>query len=180
MFTISSSVRYAGKSSEAPRRNVLHAPILFSICLLSSSLTFIAPEVMKGGRMRAFPDGAGHIGWAPLSHRNGARMRDLIYAKGLTIQKTCSAHVHALVACMPFTSRGPLRLALFGSSFLGDVTPETDAERFCRSLAFRRWRLVVCSCRLRDRAIGLAHGVEPDIELPATTAWPLIVAFGVP
>jgi len=91
MFTIFvvAYLFYAGKSVGGPTSQVLHTPIFFSICLLSSSLTIHrAVQSWKRGRMRSF------AGWWLVTIGLGAAFlagtalewRDLIYAKGLTIQ----------------------------------------------------------------------------------------------
>jgi cytochrome c oxidase subunit 3 len=92
MFTIFvvAYLFYAGKSLGGPSpKDVLHAPIVFSVCLLSSSVTIHrALQSWKRGRMRSFAAwwlvtiglGAAFLGGTALE------WRDLIYDKGLTIQ----------------------------------------------------------------------------------------------
>src|SRR5712691_242381 len=47
---------YIGKSLTGPQpKDVLHVPVLFTICLLSSSLTIhFAVKMLKGGNVRSF------------------------------------------------------------------------------------------------------------------------------
>lgn len=81
---------YIGKSATGPQpKNVLHAPIFFTMCLLSSSLTVhLASKVLKRGRVRSFSL------WWLLTIALGAvflagTLREwshLIYDEGLTIQ----------------------------------------------------------------------------------------------
>jgi cytochrome c oxidase subunit III len=81
---------YIGKSLTGPQpRSVLHIPIFFTICLLSSSLTIhFAVKLLNGGRVRAF------AGWWLFTIALGAAFlagtllewRHLIYDEGLTIQ----------------------------------------------------------------------------------------------
>jgi cytochrome c oxidase subunit 3 len=81
---------YIGKSVTGPQpRDVLHAPILFTICLLSSSLTIqFAVKLLRNGRVRLFAV------WWLLTAALGAvflagtarEWRHLIYDEGLTIQ----------------------------------------------------------------------------------------------
>jgi cytochrome c oxidase subunit 3/cytochrome o ubiquinol oxidase subunit 3 len=92
MFTIFvvAYLFYAGKSLDGPMpKDVLHVPVLFTICLLSSSLTIhLAVQSWKRGAMSAFARwwlatialGGGFLLGTALE------WRDLIYAKGLTIQ----------------------------------------------------------------------------------------------
>jgi cytochrome c oxidase subunit 3 len=81
---------YIGKSATGPQpKDVLHVPIFFSICLLSSSLTVhVAVKMLRGGRVRSFGL------WWLLTLVLGAiflagtaqEWRRLIYEEGLTIQ----------------------------------------------------------------------------------------------
>jgi cytochrome c oxidase subunit 3/cytochrome o ubiquinol oxidase subunit 3 len=81
---------YMGKSPTGPQpQNVLRAPIFFTICLLSSSLTIhLAVKLLNSGRVRAFAR------WWLLTIALGAAFlagtllewRHLIYDEGLTIQ----------------------------------------------------------------------------------------------
>ena len=87
MFTIFvvAYLFYAGKSVGGPTpKDVLHAPIFFSICLLSSSVTIHrAVQSWKRGRMRAFAGwwlGTIGLGAAFLAG-TALEWRDLIYAK---------------------------------------------------------------------------------------------------
>src|SRR5258708_17701620 len=81
---------YIGKSLTGPQpQDVLRVPILFTICLLSSSLTIhFALKLLKGGRVRSFAL------WWLLTIVLGAAFlagtvrewRHLIYDEGLTVQ----------------------------------------------------------------------------------------------
>ena len=81
---------YTGKSLTGPQpRDVLHAPIFFTICLLSSSLTVhFAVKSLRRGNVRAF------AWWWLVTIALGAAFltgtalewRHLIYDEGLTIQ----------------------------------------------------------------------------------------------
>jgi cytochrome c oxidase subunit 3 len=81
---------YIGKSISGPQpRDVLHAPIFLTICLLSSSLTIhVAVRLLRSGRMIAFglwwllTIGLGSIFLAGTIQE----WRRLIYDEGLTIQ----------------------------------------------------------------------------------------------
>jgi cytochrome c oxidase subunit 3 len=81
---------YIGKSLTGPQpRDVLHVPIFFTICLLSSSLTIhYASKLLRDGKLRSFAL------WWFLTVALGAAFlagtilewRHLIFDKGLTIQ----------------------------------------------------------------------------------------------
>jgi cytochrome c oxidase subunit III len=81
---------YIGKSLTGPQpQDVLHVPILFTICLLSSSLTIhFAVRLLRGGKVRSFAL------WWLLTIALGVvflagtarEWRHLIYDEGLTIQ----------------------------------------------------------------------------------------------
>lgn len=81
---------YTGKSLTGPQpRDVLHVPIFFTICLLSSSLTVhLAVKSLRCGRVRTFAF------WWLVTIALGAAFltgtalewRHLIYDEGLTIQ----------------------------------------------------------------------------------------------
>jgi len=81
---------YIGKSLTGPQpKDVLHVPVFFTVCLLSSSVTIhFAVKALSGGNVRAFSLwwiftillGAAFLGGTALEwHR-------LIYEKGLTVQ----------------------------------------------------------------------------------------------
>ncbi len=81
---------YIGKSLTGPQpRDVLHVPVFFTICLLSSSLTIhFALKVLSNGRMRAFA-----LWWfltivlgALFLGGTAQEWHHLIYDEGLTIQ----------------------------------------------------------------------------------------------
>jgi cytochrome c oxidase subunit 3 len=133
MFTIFvvAYLFYAGKSAGGPTPNdVLHAPILFSICLLSSSITIHrAVQSWKQGAMTAF------AGWWLGTIALGAAFlagtvldwRDLIYAKGLTIQTNLfGTTYYALVGLHAFhVTVGLVALAVVSAlMFLGHIHTE--------------------------------------------------------
>jgi cytochrome c oxidase subunit 3/cytochrome o ubiquinol oxidase subunit 3 len=137
MFTIFvvAYLFYAGKSLAGPSpKDVLHAPIFFSICLLSSSVTIHrAVQSWKRGRMRAF------AGWwlatiglgAAFLAGTAVEWHDLISAKGLTIQTNLfGTTYYALVGLHAFhVTVGLVALAVVSAlTFLGDVHAE-HAER---------------------------------------------------
>jgi cytochrome c oxidase subunit 3 len=81
---------YIGKSVAGPQpKDVLHAPIFYTICLLSSSLTIhFAVKQLKDGRVGPFA-----LWWlltialgATFLAGTGLEWRHLIYDEGLTIQ----------------------------------------------------------------------------------------------
>src|SRR3984893_18280635 len=137
MFTIFvvAYLFYLGKSVTGPMaKDVLHAPILFSICLLSSSLTVhVAVRKLIHGKTVAF------VRWWLLTIALGAiflfgtarEWRHLISDEGLTTSTNlCGATYYSLVGLHAFhVTLGLLALtmvALFG--LLGHVKQE-HAER---------------------------------------------------
>ena len=133
MFTIFvvAYLFYAGKSLGGPTpKDVLHAPIFFSICLLSSSVTIQrAVRSWQRGRLRAFS------GWWLVTIGLGAAFlagtalewRDLIYAKGLTIQTNLfGTTYYALVGLHAIhVTAGLVALAVVSAlAFLGYVRTE--------------------------------------------------------
>src|SRR5258708_29173390 len=80
---------YVGKSPSGPQpKDVLEAPIFYSICLLSSSLTIhLAVKALRGGSVRSF------VAWwlttlalgATFLYGTAAEWHRLIYRDGLTI-----------------------------------------------------------------------------------------------
>jgi cytochrome c oxidase subunit 3 len=133
MFTIFvvAYLFYAGKSVGGPSpQDVLHAPIFFSVCLLSSSVTIHrAVQSWKRGRLRAF------AGWWLVTIGLGAAFlagtalewRDLIYAKGLTIQTNLfGTTYYALVGLHAVhVTAGLIALAVVSAlAFLGYVHTE--------------------------------------------------------
>ena len=109
MFTIFvvAYLFYVGKSVAGPMaKDVLHAPILFTICLLSSSLTVhVAVRELIHGKTVAF------AGWWLLTIALGAiflfgtarEWRHLIIDEGLTISTNLfGTTYYSLVACMRF------------------------------------------------------------------------------
>jgi cytochrome c oxidase subunit 3 len=81
---------YMGKSVSGPSpKDVLHVPILFTVCLLSSSISIhLAVQSLRNAKVSAF------IGWWSLTFVLGGAFllgtamewRHLIYDEGLTIQ----------------------------------------------------------------------------------------------
>jgi cytochrome c oxidase subunit III len=137
MFTIFvvAYLFYAGKSAGGPwPSDVLHPPIFFSICLLSSSVTIHrAVQSWKRGRMRAFAGwwlGTIGLGAAFLAG-TALEWRDLISAEGLTIQTNLfGTTYYALVGLHALhVTVGLAALAVVSAlSFLGDVHAE-QADR---------------------------------------------------
>jgi cytochrome c oxidase subunit 3/cytochrome o ubiquinol oxidase subunit 3 len=81
---------YIGKSMTGPQpKDVLHAPIFYTICLLSSSVTIhFAVQLLKKGNVRSFA-----LLWlltivlgSTFLTGTGLEWRHLIYDEGLTIQ----------------------------------------------------------------------------------------------
>jgi cytochrome c oxidase subunit 3 len=126
---------YAGKSLGGPTpKDVLRVPIFFTICLLSSSATIhLAVQSWRRGSMRAFAGwwlgtivlGAAFLAGTALEWRN------LIYARGLTIQSNLfGTTYYALVGLHAFhVTVGLVALAIVSAlAFLGRVHTE-HAER---------------------------------------------------
>jgi cytochrome c oxidase subunit 3 len=137
MFTIFvvAYLFYAGKSLGGPTpADVLHVPIVATLCLLSSSVTMhIAVQRWKRGSMSVF------AGWWLATIALGAvflagtalEWRGLIYDKGLTIQTNLfGTTYYALVGLHAFhVTVGLAGLTLVSAlAFLGQVTP-AHAER---------------------------------------------------
>jgi cytochrome c oxidase subunit 3/cytochrome o ubiquinol oxidase subunit 3 len=137
MFTIFvvAYLFYAGKSLSGPTpADVLHVPIFATMCLLSSSVTIhVAVQWWKRGSMSAC------AGWWLATIALGAvfltgtalEWRDLLYAKGLTIQTNLfGTTYYALVGLHAFhVTVGLAGLALVSVlAFLGHVKP-AHAER---------------------------------------------------
>jgi cytochrome c oxidase subunit 3/cytochrome o ubiquinol oxidase subunit 3 len=80
---------YLGKSLTGPTQEILHVPILFTICLLSSSVTIhLAVRSLKNGKLGIFT-----LWWfvtvalgAAFLVGTAVEWRHLIYDEGLTIQ----------------------------------------------------------------------------------------------
>jgi cytochrome c oxidase subunit III len=128
-------VFYIGKSVTGPQpQDVLRVPILFTICLLSSSLTIqLAVKSLKSGKVRPFAL------WWFLTIALGAvflagtarEWRHLIYDEGLTIQTNLfGTTYYSLVGLHAFhVTVGLLALATVSLlAFLGHVRQE-HAER---------------------------------------------------
>jgi cytochrome c oxidase subunit 3/cytochrome o ubiquinol oxidase subunit 3 len=126
---------YIGKSLTGPQpQDVLHVPILFTICLLSSSLTIhFAVRLLRGGKMRSFAL------WWLLTIALGVvflagtarEWRHLIYDEGLTIQTNLfGTTYYSLVGLHAFhVTAGLLALATVSLfTLLGHVRQE-HAER---------------------------------------------------
>jgi cytochrome c oxidase subunit 3 len=137
MFTIFvvAYLFYAGVRVGGPTPNdVLHTPIFFTICLLSSSVTIHrAVRAWKRGRMRTFAGwwlGTIGLGAAFLAG-TALEWRDLIYARGLTIRTNLfGTTYYALVGLHAFhVTVGLIALTLVSMlAFLGYVRSE-HAER---------------------------------------------------
>ena len=126
---------YIGKSLTGPQpQDVLHVPILFTICLLSSSLTIhFAVRLLRGGKVRSFAL------WWLLTIALGMvflagtarEWRHLIYDEGLTIQTNLfGTTYYSLVGLHAFhVTAGLLALAMVSLfTLLGHVKQE-HAER---------------------------------------------------
>src|SRR5260370_26980244 len=126
---------YIGKSVSGPQpRDVLHLPIVLTVCLLSSSLTIhVAVELLRRGNVRNFAR------WWFLTVVLGAvflagtarEWRHLIYDEGLTIQTNLfGTTYYSLVGLHAFhVTAGLLALtAVSFFAFFGHVTQE-HAER---------------------------------------------------
>ncbi len=126
---------YIGKSLTGPQpQDVLHVPILFTICLLSSSLTIhFAVRLLRGGKVRSFAL------WWLLTIALGMvflagtarEWRHLIYDEGLTIQTNLfGTTYYSLVGLHAFhVTVGLLALATVSLfTLLGHVRQE-HAER---------------------------------------------------
>jgi cytochrome c oxidase subunit 3 len=122
---------YIGKSPTGPQpRDVLHLPIFFTICLLSSSLTIhFAVKSLRSGGMRSFAF------WWLLTVVLGAAFlagtarewRHLIYDEGLTIQTNLfGTTYYSLVGLHAFhVTAGLLALATVSLfTFRGEVKQE--------------------------------------------------------
>jgi cytochrome c oxidase subunit 3/cytochrome o ubiquinol oxidase subunit 3 len=137
MFTIFvvAYLFYAGKSPAGPTpKDVLHAPIFFTVCLLSSSATIhFAVQSWTRGSMSAFARwwlATLALGAAFLVG-TGLEWRSLIVDHGLTIQTNLfGTTYYALVGLHAFhVAVGLACLAAVSLlAFLGHITP-THAER---------------------------------------------------
>jgi cytochrome c oxidase subunit 3/cytochrome o ubiquinol oxidase subunit 3 len=126
---------YIGKSATGPQpRDILHVPVLFTICLLSSSVTIhFAVKMLRGGQVRSF------AWWWLLTIVLGAvflagtasEWRHLIYDEGLTIRTNLfGTTYYSLVGLHAFhVTVGLLALAVVSLfTFLRHVNQE-HAER---------------------------------------------------
>ena len=126
---------YIGKSLTGPQpQDVLHVPIFFTICLLSSSLTIhFAVKLLRSGRVRSFA-----LWWlltivlgAVFLAGTAREWRHLIYDEGLTIQTNLfGTTYYSLVGLHAFhVTVGLLALATVSIfTLLGHVRQE-HAER---------------------------------------------------
>jgi cytochrome c oxidase subunit 3 len=126
---------YIGKSLTGPQpQDVLHVPIFFTVCLLSSSLTIhFALKLLRSGKVRSFA-----LWWlltfilgAVFLAGTGREWRHLIYDEGLTIQTNLfGTTYYSLVGLHAFhVTAGLLALAIVSLfTFLGHVRQE-HAER---------------------------------------------------
>jgi len=124
-----------GKSLMGPQpRDVLHVPIFYTVCLLSSSLTIhFAVRMLKNGNVRSFA-----LWWiltlalgAIFLFGTGLEWRHLIYEEGFTIQTNLfGTTYYSLVGLHAFhVIVGLLALATVSVfTFLGQVKQE-HAER---------------------------------------------------
>jgi cytochrome c oxidase subunit 3 len=121
---------YLGKSLTGPTQTILHVPILFTICLLSSSVTIhLALRFLKNGKLNGFTR------WWSLTVALGAAFlfgtalewRHLIYDEGLTIQTNLfGTTYYSLVGLHAFhVVMGLLGLStVLVLTLLGNVTTE--------------------------------------------------------
>ncbi len=125
---------YAGKSLSGPTAAILHVPILFTVCLLSSSLTVhTAVKSLSRGNDRAFGF------WLLVTIVLGAiflvgtafEWRHLIRDEGLTIQTNLfGTTYYSLVGLHAFhVTIGLLALALVAIFALFGHVKEADAPR---------------------------------------------------
>jgi cytochrome c oxidase subunit III len=126
---------YIGKSVTGPQpRDVLHAPIFFTTCLLSSSLTIhFAVKQLRNGRVRLFAM------WWLVTAALGAvflagtarEWRHLIYDEGLTIQTNLfGTTYYSLVGLHAFhVTAGLLALATVSILTLLGHVRQQHAER---------------------------------------------------
>jgi cytochrome c oxidase subunit 3 len=126
---------YIGKSAAGPQpQDVLRVPVLFTICLLSSSLTIhFAVRLLKRGKLRAFGL------WWLLTFALGAiflagtvrEWRHMIYDKGFTIQSNLfGTTYYSLVGLHAFhVTVGLLALATVALFTLFGHVRQEHAER---------------------------------------------------
>jgi cytochrome c oxidase subunit III len=125
---------YAGKSLSGPTAAILHVPILFTVCLLSSSLTIhTAVKLLRRGNERAFGF------WLLVTIVLGAiflvgtafEWRHLIHDEGLTIQTNLfGTTYYSLVGLHAFhVTIGLLALASVAIFALFGQVKEADAPR---------------------------------------------------
>jgi len=137
MFTIFivAYLFYAGQSVEGPAaRNILRAPIFFSICLLSSSVTIhLAVQARTHGSMKVF------VGWWLATITLGAAFlagtalewRHLIQDEGLTIATNLfGTTYYALVGLHAFhVTVGLVGLIVVSAFALAGLVRREDAAR---------------------------------------------------
>jgi cytochrome c oxidase subunit 3 len=137
MFTIFvvAYLFYAGKSLGGPTpKDVLHVPVFFTACLLSSSATIhLAVQSWKRGRMSTFARWwiATFVLGAAFLAGTALEWRGLIYDRGLTIQTNLfGTTYYALVGLHAFhVAVGLVCLAVVSAlALLGHVKP-AQAER---------------------------------------------------
>ena len=192
---------YMGKSLTGPTpREVLETPIFYTICLLSSSLTIhFAAKFLERGRRGAFL-----LLWlltivlgGLFLYGTGQEWHRLIYEHGLTISTNLfgttyyslvglhAFHVIVGLAMLahradlrPGRPRGPEQSASRGRAF--------DVLAFCRCRVDRRFHRCLRNWSLRrrngnaaDNRTEVQSARRPgEIEVPASTAWPFVLAFG--
>jgi cytochrome c oxidase subunit 3/cytochrome o ubiquinol oxidase subunit 3 len=136
MFTIFivAYLFYAGKSDGGPARNVLRAPIFFSICLLSSSVTIhLAVQSWTHGSMSTFVRwwlATIVLGVAFLAG-TALEWRHLIHDEGLTIATNLfGTTYYALVGLHAFhVTVGLVGLTVVSACALAGLVRREDAAR---------------------------------------------------
>src|SRR5262245_33098909 len=176
---------YIGKSISGPTpRDVLETPIFYTICLLSSSFTIhYAGKVLERGRQRTFLGlwlvtvalgGSFLFGTAQEWHR-------LIYEHGLTISTNLfGTTYYSLVGLHAFHVSA-------GLVMLGTVSILAAIGRFGLSQIARvevilmYWHFVAGVWVVVFTVVyvtGPGGEETTKIEVPAPTAWPIVLAFG--
>jgi cytochrome c oxidase subunit 3 len=126
---------YVGKCASGPQpKDVLKAPIFYSICLLSSSLTIhLAVRALRLGNVRSF--GAWWLGTIALGaiflYGTATEWRHLIYDEGLTIQTNLfGTTYYSLVGLHAFhVTVGLLALTLVSVLAFAGRVQQRSAER---------------------------------------------------
>ena len=194
---------YVGKSLTGPTpREVLETPIFFTICLLSSSLTIHlagkCARTRQGARISQLVV-AHHRSRRPVHVWHGREWHRLIYEHGLTISTNLfgttyyslvGLHAfHVTVGLIMLVDRAALRsgrpcrprsgqprracLSLYWHFV--DASVGRRVHRGVRHRAMRRSDEQRC---ISAEEIQAAPRPPAEIEMPAPTAWPLVLAFG--